>query len=204
MSSCRSSKFKSNSGLRHDLEAFHCITQTSTYLLNAVYSKSISMWLPPNNTFIQQCNLFPYHKYISKHSSVCCQATGIILMRNINGRCPENMLVLVSIASSQWLLSFYLTFVEDDSINHSTYVVRLRTTAISLDHWDLKSCFTDLTLLIKMTNRYKRTHSCSVDMITSQINSFIAPKRRFSWVFFLQIPGLGGISFKFPVFPVSR
>ncbi len=74
-------------------------------------------------------------------------------MRNINGRCPENMLVLVPIASRQCLLPFYLTFVEYDSINHSMYVVWLPTTAISLDHRHLKSCLADLTSLIKLTNR---------------------------------------------------
>ncbi len=57
-------------------------------------------------------------------------------MRNINGKCPENMLVLVPIASQSMVVAifFYLTFVEDDSINHSTYIVLLPTAAISLDH----------------------------------------------------------------------
>ncbi len=54
---------------------------------------------PPNNTFIRQCNLFSYHKYMPTHSPVCCQAPGMILMRNINGRCPEHLLVLVPITS---------------------------------------------------------------------------------------------------------
>ncbi len=72
-------------------------------------------------------------------------------MRNINGRCPENM--LVPIASRAMVAAILLTFVEDDSINHSMYVVQLPTTAISLDHRDLKSCFTDLTSLMKLTNR---------------------------------------------------
>ncbi len=53
----------------------------------------------PNNTFIRQCNLFAYSKYMPTHSPVCCQSPGMILMRNINGRCPENMLVLAPIAS---------------------------------------------------------------------------------------------------------
>ncbi len=38
--------------------------------------------------------MFAYRKYMPTHNSVS-QSPGIILMRNINGRCSENMLMLV-------------------------------------------------------------------------------------------------------------
>ncbi len=100
-----------------------------------VKTKSWSMWLPQNNIFICQCNLFAYCKYMSTPSPVCCQSPGMILMRNINGRCPENMLV----HPGPWLPSILLTFVEDDSITHSAYV--------------------DLMSLIQPTNLIKRCFS---------------------------------------------
>ncbi len=64
----------------------------------------------------------------------------MILMRNINGRCPENMLVLVPIASRAMVAAILFNF----SVCCAT---------ISLDHRDMKSYFADLTSLIKLTNR---------------------------------------------------
>ncbi len=63
-----------------------------------------------NNTFIRQCNLFAYHKYMPTHSQVCCQSPGMILIRNINGRCPENMLVLVPIISRSMVAAILFNF----------------------------------------------------------------------------------------------
>ncbi len=68
------------------------------------------MWLPQNNTFIHQFNLFAYHKYMPTHSPVCCQSPGMILMGNINSRCPENMPVLVPIVSQAMIAAILFNF----------------------------------------------------------------------------------------------
>ncbi len=91
--------------------------------------------------------------YMPTHSPVCCQSLGMILIRNINGRCQENMPVLVPIAHRDMVAAILFNFVEDDSITHSAYVEWLPITVISLDHRDLKSCFVDLTSLIQPTNQ---------------------------------------------------
>ncbi len=69
-----------------------------------------SRYFPQNNIFTRQCNLFAYRKYMPTHSHLCCQSPGIILMRNINGRCPENMLVLVPIASQAMVAAIVFNF----------------------------------------------------------------------------------------------
>ncbi len=162
------------------------------------------MWLPQNNTFIRQCNLFAYRKYMSTHSTVCCQPPGMILMRNINGRCPENMLVLVSIASRDMVAAILFNFCEDDSITYSAYVLWLLNTAISLDHRDLKSCFANLTSLIQLTNRLEKMCSYLIDVHFSLIQFTYHPKYTFSPVFFFKFPVFsrpGSLSFRIPGFP---
>ncbi len=68
------------------------------------------MWHPQNNTFIRRCNLLAYGTYMPTHSPVCCQSQEMILMRNIKGRCPENMLVLVPIASQAMVAAILFNF----------------------------------------------------------------------------------------------
>ncbi len=83
--------------------------------------------------------------------------------------------------------------MEDDSINHSTYVVRLPTTAISLDHRDLKSCFADLTSLIKLTNQVWEHIAVRLTWSLLRLIHLSPPKDAF--------PGFWGVfSFKFQVF----
>ncbi len=158
------------------------------------------MWLLQNNTFVCQCNLFAYRKYMPTHSPVCCQSPRMILMRNINGICPENMLVLVPITSQAMFAAILFNFCGrwlDQPI-----------TAISLDHWDLKSCFTNLTSLIQLTNQLWEYVANWLTFNSAQFNSLIAPKRRFFPVFrvFFQIPRLfpdrEAFLFEFLVFPV--
>ncbi len=159
-----------------------------------VKTKGWSMWLPPNNTFVCQCNLFAYdHKYMPTHSPVCCQSPGMILMRNINGRCPENMLVLVTIA--YWSMVAAILFNFCGRWLNQTSNVRCAVANYSNKSGSLRPeklhCWFDIT--DKVDQSGLRIHSCSVDMITSQVNSFITPKRCFSKFlesFFLQIPSL--------------
>ncbi len=68
------------------------------------------MWLPPNSTFLNQINLFAYPQHILTHIPVCCQSPVMILMRNTNDRCQENMLILIA---SQAMLTAMLACVED-------------------------------------------------------------------------------------------
>ncbi len=92
------------------LNSRYFVAINSRALNGPVKTISWLMWLPQNNTFICQCNLFAYRKYMSTHSPVCCQSPRMILMRNINGRCPENMLVLVPIAYSDLVAAILFNF----------------------------------------------------------------------------------------------
>ncbi len=78
---------------------YFCSNQLTCWMVR--WKQKVYRWGFPQITHLYSnatC-LLTTNVYISKHSSVCCQSPGMILMRYLNGRCPENMLELVQIES---------------------------------------------------------------------------------------------------------
>ncbi len=80
----------------------------------------------PYSTFICQSNLFASRQHMPMHICVCWQPPAMILMGNINGRCPQIRLLPVIFWA---MVTTILGFVEDvDSVTQSDCVAQLPIT----------------------------------------------------------------------------
>ncbi len=80
---------------------FFCSDQP-TCVERSSENKKLIVWFPQNNTFIHQCNLFAYHKYMPTHS---CKLS---ITRNYFRKFPENM--QVPIASHDMVAAILFNF----------------------------------------------------------------------------------------------